>query len=101
MAGTSKSYLRKTQAQQLAGIYTTTHPDYPGKTMTVVPQFTYNPGVATMNDDGHCTANAGDEEYFSQTTADGGVPGGGPEHGFGGAQLNPAGAAVTKSDFTP
>ena len=102
MAGSSKSYLRKTQAQQDAGIYTTEHPDYPGKTMTVMPQFLYNPGTPTNESDGYCSANDGDVEWFAQVDPDdGGVPGGGPERGFGGVQLDVNGNPVTKSDFDP
>ena len=100
MAGTSKSYLRKTHAQQIAGTYTTTHPDYPGKTMTVVPQFTYNPGDYPVVDatTGRCISRANsDEEFFAQSSDDNGVPGGGPEKGFGGAQVSPSGVAITKS----
>jgi hypothetical protein len=100
MAGTSKSYLRKTHANQIAGTYTVAHPDGLG-TMTVIPQFLYNPGTPTIDADGVCTSSTGDDEYFAQTTPDGGVPGGGPEHGFGGVQLDVNGNPVTKSDFTP
>ena len=110
MAGTSKSYFRKSLAQQESGIYTTSHPDWPGKGMTVMPQFVYNPGDHTMDPaTGLCTGNTGDPEYFAQEgsggamttggslaspdgyaggTCDGGEKGGGPEHNMGGAQIN-------------
>jgi hypothetical protein len=111
MAGPSKSYFRKTHADQIADTYTTTHPDW-GTPMTVVPQFLYNPGDATMDSNGLCTANTGNVEYFSQEgsggamstggslanpdgyvggTCDGGQKGGGPEHNMGGAQMNSGG----------
>ena len=112
MAGPSKSYFRKTHAQQIADTYTTEHPDYPGRTMTIIPQFLYNPGDATMNAEGHCTSNTGDVEYFAQEgsggamstggnlaapdgyvggSCDGGIVGGGPEHNMGGAQMKSGG----------
>jgi hypothetical protein len=108
MAGSSKSYFRKTVAAQRAGTYTVEHPDGLG-TMTVIPQFQFNPGSATMNTNGLCTANSGDVEYFAQEgsggamttggslaspdgyvggTCDGGEKGGGPEQGMGGPQEN-------------
>jgi len=98
MAGTSKSYLRLSPSSWVTT--TTTHPDW-GTTMTTIEQFEYNPGQATMTAEGLCTANTGDTEYFAQTSNDGGVPGGGPEKGFGGVQIDAEGNPVTKSHYSP
>jgi len=102
MAGSSKSYFRKDP-----GSWTTTpiskvitHPFDPSQTITItanlVEQFEFNPGTPTIDpSNGQCTSNTGDAEYFAQEgsggvggTCDGGVPGGGPEHNMGGAQIN-------------
>lgn len=102
MAGTSKSYLRKTHANQIAGTYTVAHPDGLG-TMTIIPQFLHNPGgFPTVNAvDGICESRPNsDAEYFAQTSNDGNIPGGGPEKGFGGIQQKPDGTAVSKSHFS-
>jgi hypothetical protein len=104
MAGTSKSYFRKAFATSEAQTYTVAHPDGLG-TMTIIPQFLYNPsGETAMTNVGACSANTGNAEYFAQEgnsgefnttsggyeggTCDAGNPGGGPEENMGGAQEN-------------